>query len=693
MKKLLLFSMLMGVSITMLFAGFTPTSGPAGGGTARAFLKDGSSVYACVGLGLYKTSDNGSTWTKLDVAADVSDFYGIAKSGNYLVTTCNNGKNRIYRSSDNGATWTASSTGMPQVSGFDIYVPTQLMTMKDTLFIATTTAGVYKSSDQGATWVATGQATSCINAICYSGDTLFIGGASIKPAWSTDMGKTFNTISGDLINLSGNKFNACNRMAFHQGRWFAASAYTWGVVYSDDMGATWNKPNISPNWCDFVCVAGKKVWFGGSSKYLYSSDDMGATFNADKLDNQNLEIQAIYDDGSMVWVGTLYNGIYAASDARGKATWMAKNNGLNHQNVKKMIASGNTLFALCNGKIFQTSDQGSTWSNKDTGTYNYIQFVGSDLMGCKQNGLYKSTDMGVTWTEISGMTGKNVSAIGGNTSLMIAATKATTPEIYTSTDGGNSWSLKTVTGTNFFWGSYSATDIQSFGTNKYIIPTTSGYVVTTDGNTFAFSNPLNSGGVYAIQGNRILVNILGQIQVSENEGKTWRKFSNGIPGFFLQVGGLCTFNNNAYIYNLDAGGTIGIYQLTSTDTIWKSMANTDGIKVAPTIAMIGLGQKMYAAPTGQSVWSVNLQGGGGPSGITLPQHHQISWYPNPVKPGEFLQTVAQIPMNEMVSIYSIQGQLISRFGYQGGIQISENIKPGMYILQIGQAPVSKFIVE
>lgn len=695
MKKItLLFWVMMGISFYVT-AGFTPTAGPQGGATARAFLKDGNSVYSCVGGYLYKTTDNGSTWNKVYVAADVSDFYGIVKSGNNLVTTCNNGKYRIYRSSDYGATWTASSTGMPQVSGFDLYVPIQLMTMKDTIFITTTTAGVYKSSDNGVTWMPTGQASGVINAICSSGDTLFIGGATIKPSYSTDMGKTFTAATGDLVVLSGNKFNQVIRMAFHNGRWFAGTAYIYGMLYSDDMGATWQKPNLYPNSCDFVAVAGKKLWAGGSgSKKLYSSDDWGATLNYESMDGADYEIQAIYDDGSLVWIGTLYNGIFNASDARGKSTWMSKNNGLNFQNVKKMITSGSTLFALCNGKIYQTSDNGSTWANKDTGIWQYIQFIGSDLMACKSDGLYKSSDNGLTWSAVSSMSGKNVQVVGGTSSWMLAVVKASEPELYISTDGGNTWSKKTVGGTNIFWTTYSALDIHNFGTGKYVVAMSGGHVITTDaGGTFTWSNPLNASGVYSSLGNRLLVHKSGDLQVSDNDGKTWRKFANGIPGFFLQVGGLFTHNNTAYIYNGDAGGTVGLYSLASTDTVWKSVANTGGLPVLPTVAMAGIGTKIFISPAGQSVWSVDLQGGGSSAVDVKGSDKESLCFPNPVEKGQVLHLGQNIQTGAIISIYSIEGQLRYRERYQGNGISTQDFTQGVYLLQIENQKAQRILVQ
>jgi photosystem II stability/assembly factor-like uncharacterized protein len=69
----------------------------------------------CNALGLYKSSDGGATWVKLDVpgGADYTQLLGIDRQGALYVSSLN----QFAKSQDGGATWNAlPSTGLPFIS-------------------------------------------------------------------------------------------------------------------------------------------------------------------------------------------------------------------------------------------------------------------------------------------------------------------------------------------------------------------------------------------------------------------------------------------------------------------------------------------------------------------------------------------------------------------------------------------------
>ena len=168
-----------------LFAQFVQTPGISGGGTVNFVYKDGSTIWAGIQTDLYKTTDNGTSWTKVVVASNVNTFLCMAKSGTTLFVGSNNGNSRVNKSTDGGNTWTAAQTGLPNTAGYGTYVPTQMAVIRDTVFIGTTTAGVFKTVNYGTNWIATKQSGGCVNAVFAKGDTLVIGGAGIgRPKWS-----------------------------------------------------------------------------------------------------------------------------------------------------------------------------------------------------------------------------------------------------------------------------------------------------------------------------------------------------------------------------------------------------------------------------------------------------------------------------------------------------------------------------
>lgn len=115
--------------------------------------------------------------------------------------------------------------------------------------------------------------------------------------------------------------------------------------------------------------------------------------------------------------------------------------------------------------ILRSSDRGATWARTELpirlggnsdgrGTGERLQVdpnLGSTLfLGTNQDGLYKSTDAGVTWNKVASFTptattfvlfDKSTGSLGTATQTVyvgVAATTGTT--LYRSTDGGNSWS-------------------------------------------------------------------------------------------------------------------------------------------------------------------------------------------------------------------------------------------------------------
>lgn len=288
-------------------------------------LKNGSTVFAGINNDLYKTTDNGNIWSKVVVAADVSDIKCLANAGSYIFIASNNGKIRLFKSNDGGNTWTVANNGLPTVAGFDLYSPIQMAVIKDTLFLGTTTAGVWKSSDFGQNWVATQQSGGVVNAVFAKGDTLVIGGGSIgRPKWSSNNGQTFTDFVNDLYN-PGIPFNACVNIAYSNGRLFFTTTYAIQNVYTDDWGVTMNASSgaLSPNTLGVGC---SKVYTSSSDfGKFYVSTDNGLTFTEEMINGTSMAASVIYYDGTLMWLGTFASGIYNSPCT---STWTPRNNGL-----------------------------------------------------------------------------------------------------------------------------------------------------------------------------------------------------------------------------------------------------------------------------------------------------------------------------------------------------------------------------
>lgn len=105
----------------------------------------GSTVFVAGNRGIFRSLDNGNSWTNVKAESSTETINSIICNGTRVLAYASSGK--IYRSTDNGNSWqqvtvlpTQPTTGCKLVQGDGI------------VFAATEHLGVYYSSDDGGTW-------------------------------------------------------------------------------------------------------------------------------------------------------------------------------------------------------------------------------------------------------------------------------------------------------------------------------------------------------------------------------------------------------------------------------------------------------------------------------------------------------------------------------------------------------------
>jgi len=116
--------------------------------TVTSITSIGSKMYAGTANGVFKSEDNGLTWTyggTMDLG-NIS-ILDVAATGDNIFAATSNG---VYLSTDNCLSWTLMNNGLQTTS-----VSSLLLNGSD--IYAGTTAGVYKSTDFGLNWTALNQ--------------------------------------------------------------------------------------------------------------------------------------------------------------------------------------------------------------------------------------------------------------------------------------------------------------------------------------------------------------------------------------------------------------------------------------------------------------------------------------------------------------------------------------------------------
>jgi photosystem II stability/assembly factor-like uncharacterized protein len=227
--------------------------------------------------GLFKTTDQGATWTNLSAALNPS-YYPNA----IAFTDESNGwiagfdydtgpKNYIRRTHDGGITWQTAALNVPAID---------LDLIGRTGYVLTTSEPLYKTTDGGSSWIAltmstpTGSPTSNMHMSWASADVGYVAGFDGYLAKTTDGGATWTRVRGeqsgfvylDVKTAGPNEVWAC---AANSGGGAAL------VISSSDGGATWTETSLAGPFTTPYRIA-------LTSSYAYVTGYNGDTWRFDR---------------------------------------------------------------------------------------------------------------------------------------------------------------------------------------------------------------------------------------------------------------------------------------------------------------------------------------------------------------------------------------------------------------------------
>jgi uncharacterized repeat protein (TIGR02543 family) len=268
-------------SFTTLITWSAVTSGLNGCGNVITFTSGGSYVFAGADAGIYRSSDNGATWTLVDNAAP--SVTSMATNGSYIFAA--NGY--LYSSSNNGNGWENLQPGSDNVEC--------IAASNTALYLRDRSDDVYASTDNGTTWNNGYYAypSGKIQSLCANGNSLFAGtGGGVYV--STDTGNTWK------LCIAG----VSSGLTISNGILYAGGSS--GISYSTDNGSHWSV--IGPSLANFesitcISASGNKI-VTTTAGHCYFSPNNGQSWTSSNLVSGNYYNSCIISGGYILICGS-----------------------------------------------------------------------------------------------------------------------------------------------------------------------------------------------------------------------------------------------------------------------------------------------------------------------------------------------------------------------------------------------------
>jgi photosystem II stability/assembly factor-like uncharacterized protein len=393
-------------------------------------------VFLATSEGIYRSIDYGANWERVDSGFFNDYIKGVVANpdGNiyaYLDSS-------IYRSSDDGVNWLELNkppTGRITDLNFD---------SSNNLFLTLNLIGVsvflgYRSTDQGETWQQFG--SSCplfFHFVEVSPDgSLYIQG-QFGIYRSTDLGESWLQISS---------LTESNCLSFYSDEILFSGSLT-GVRRSTNTGIDWSVVGLPYDYPRILSLATNStgiVFAGGGGNFpeIYKTTDHGQQWSNLNTTLDGLVISALdLDEFGNLFAGSYGGGIYFSDDYG--ITWILRNNGLTDLDIASIVHDemGIVYVGTWNGSIFRSTDYGIQWNSINEGLNVLvvddiaIASSGNIYIGTS-DGVFISTNQGLNWTHLTNGWGQVISIAVNSQEYIFAENLGY--GIYRSTDFGNSW--------------------------------------------------------------------------------------------------------------------------------------------------------------------------------------------------------------------------------------------------------------
>jgi photosystem II stability/assembly factor-like uncharacterized protein len=681
-------------------------------GTGEANGGGGSSTYD--GLGVYKSTDAGSTWayTGLDKIGNTGRIVinpkdpqnvFVAAMGDLYGKTPDRG---IYRTTDGGTTWKKILFVSDSTGAIDIVINPK---NPDTLYAALwervrtinretyggASCNVYRSFDGGTTW------------------TILANGLPSASSNSGRIGLAISESSPDVVYAiyadKVGSFNGIYKTTNSGNSWARVSDGALSSMFAT-YGWWFGRVHVDPTNPNVVYAIGFDLYksTNGGSSWTNIGGSAHVDHHAIYVHPKNPNFVLLGNDG----------GVYISKNAASSWTHVpnlpitqfytcevdaknpqrlyggAQDNGVNRTTTGNLndwssIVGGDGFVALVdpsnnnyvygasqNGALQRSTNGGASFSSGTTGissadrknwnTPVIFDPVNPQIMYYGANRLYKSTDRAASWTSISTDLTNGNAGNGLGTITCIAVAPSNTSVIYVGTDDGNVWRTANG-GTN--WNKISASLPVRWITRIAVdLKSPSIAYVTVSG--FRFDE------------------YIPHILKTTDAGLTWKDISGNLPAAPINEV-VIDPSDNSILY---IGTDVGVYAGSSSG-VWYQLGDS-----LPNVPIVDLTlhqptRTLVAATFGRSMYKYDL----GSTTSVVEQTASVSSLtvqPNPVSSSAKISFKINEQQHGRVELFDLSGKLVSVL-YDGILNKGDNeftwdaaenknnaLPNGMYICRI-----------
>jgi photosystem II stability/assembly factor-like uncharacterized protein len=577
-KSLILIAVVL-ISTSALWAGQWTTLGPDGG-DVRSLSYDPHSpnrIFLGTSTGtLFLSEDGGHSWARFAHLGDGDDYVLdhiviSSQDSNTMFVAAWSVQNQqagdVFRSMDGGKSWQT----LPAMHGKSVRAFAISASDPQTL-VSGALDGVFRSRNGGETWQKISPATQEIKniesiAIDPKNPNVIYAG-TWHLAWKTpDGGANWEHITKDKGMIDDSDVFSVIVDASNSSVVFASACS--GIYKSENAGEQFHKIQGIPFSARRTRVlkqdpGNPEIVYAGTTEGLWKTMDRGKTWK--QMSSPDVVVNDVLidpRDSQRVLLATDRAGVLASND--GVQTLAASNHGYAHRYVSSIVADksdpNTILVGLVNdrelGGVFVTGDRGEHWLQKSAGldgrdVFSLKQTATGDFVAGTNRGIFLLPANGSAWHPINTVVNEKITfrmakkgaknaGVARTTAVrfMLDArvndieitrkrwTAATSAGLFTSVNGGKTWSGGPVLGKKDLISVKGNGDLIVTATHTNVLYSNDGGIAWKQANLPSYIT--NIRGVAITPDRQIMIASREGAFRSSDSGQTWERSYSGLP--------------------------------------------------------------------------------------------------------------------------------------------------------------------